>query len=186
MDNHIVPEFKVEKAIAVTATFLKQSGGTCNKYWLNKVMYFAERQSLIKSGQPMFFDDLFALPLGPIVSAVNDGIDLSAYPIDSIWANYFFLKGNSVVLKDDPDFTGLINFENGLIQKIYNQFKGWSFSKMHRFFHNLPENKETNSREDISYSEILEAEGFDVELIQKTLNEISYLSDIEHTFSSAY
>lgn len=185
MDNHIVPGFKVEKAIAVAATFLIKSGGNCNKYWLNKVMYFAERESLIRSGQPLFFDELFALPLGPIVSAVNDGIDISAYPIDSIWANFISLEVNSVILKKEPDYSVLSNFENNLIQEINDQFKGWDFSKMHQFFHNLPENKVTTSREDISYAEILEAEGFDPALIQETLSEISYLSEMESTLSSA-
>jgi len=185
MDNHIVPVFKVDKAIAVAATFIKQSGGTCDKYWLNKVMYFIERESLVKSGQPLFFDELYALPLGPIASAVNDGIDITAYPIDSIWAMYFSLQGNAVILKEEPDYSVLSNFENNLIQEIYDKFMGWDFPQLHRYFHNLPENKETTSRKDISYAEILEAEGLDPKLIQETLSEISYISDLERTLSSA-
>ena len=55
----VIPAFNEEKAIATASLLLKLSGGQCDKYWLNKVMYFVERESIISTGQPIFFDRLF-------------------------------------------------------------------------------------------------------------------------------
>ncbi len=185
MTNSNLPDFREDKAIAVAATFLKLNDGSCDKYWLNKVMYYVERQSLVKSGQPVFFDRLFSAPHGPIVSAVNDGIDLSFYPVDSGWSQYFKLEGNTVLIKEMPDITVLSPFEDELITRIAKQFKGWGFKKMRQYFHNLPENKETTSREDIDYAEILGVEGFDAETIKTILDELSHLKEVESLLNCA-
>jgi hypothetical protein len=179
-----IPQYKEKKAIAVASKLLELSANQCDKYWLNKLMYYLERESLIKLGQPLFFDKLYSLPYGPIVSAVNDSIDFVAYPIDSSWSKYFSLDGNTVKLLKSADYSVLNNVEIKLIESAFHKFKGWDFDKLFKYFHNLPENKETQSREDISYEIILKKGGrFDNETIHETLDEISYLGDIEGTIN---
>jgi hypothetical protein len=185
MKEFEIPRFKEEKAIAVAAMLLRLSGGSCDKYWLNKLLYYVERQSLVKSGQPIFFDHLFSLPYGPIASAVMDGIESSEYPGDTPWAKHFTLRGKRVILIEDSDDSILSPFEEKLIEDAYDKFKGWKFQRLLSFFHSLPENKKTQSREEINYSEILQAAGFDPESIEKTLKEMSYLSYLENTFNCA-
>jgi hypothetical protein len=180
-----IPRFKEEKAIAVAAMLLELSGGKCDKYWLNKVMYYIERQSLIGSGQPVFFDNLFSIPYGPIVSQVNDSIDLVAYPVDSIWNKHLSLQGNDVILLSGADYSALSPFEENLIHEAFEKFKGWSFSRLSRFFHSLPEYKETKSRIKINYDEILKAEGYSQEEVDAALEEISYLGYLEGTLRCA-
>jgi len=51
--------FREKTAIAVVSKLIKLSGGQCDARWLKKVMYYIERESLVKSGQPMFFDKLY-------------------------------------------------------------------------------------------------------------------------------
>ena len=68
MTKKYLPSFNEEKAIAVASFLLNLSNNTSDKYWFNKVMYYIERQSLIKTGQPMFNDSLFSIKYGPIVS----------------------------------------------------------------------------------------------------------------------
>ncbi|MBQ6503184.1 MAG: DUF4065 domain-containing protein [Flexilinea sp.] len=71
--------FRTGKAIAALTYLLELSGGKQDKYWLNMVMYYVERESILRYGDPMFYDDLFSMPYGPVASTVSDGID-SANP----------------------------------------------------------------------------------------------------------
>lgn len=180
-----IPRYKEQKALAAASMLLELSGRECDKYWLNKVMYFIERQSLIESGQPMFFDKLYAAPYGPIVSAVNDGIDSTAYPTDSNWSKHFSLVGNTVHLKIPADYSVLSPFETEIITGAFSYFNGWSFTELLNYFHQLPENKETKSREDILYDEVLREAGYDQESVHETLQEISYLSFLENSLDCA-
>ena len=96
--------FNEQKAISVAAYLLKLQNNKSDKYWLAKVMYYIERESLLKNGKPLFGDQLFSLPYGPIVSSVNDGIDLCEYPGESTWNEYFKLRGKIVELLKDADY----------------------------------------------------------------------------------
>jgi hypothetical protein len=178
-----IPEFNELKAVTVAARLIQLSGGKCDKYWLNKLMYYVERQSLVLSGQPIFFDELFSIPLGPIVSSVNDGIDSSSYPVESLWSKHLDLQGNTVFLKSEPDFSELSWFEEKIIKDAFQKFKNYDFSKLKKYFHGLPEHKETKSREEITYEEILSNEGLDKESIEEVMNEISYLSFFKNQIS---
>jgi len=179
MSEKGIPQFKEEKAIVVTSYLLKLSGGQCDKYWLNKVLYFIERESLIRSGQPIFFDKLYSAPYGPIVSAINESINSTAYPENSKWCNHFSLNGNYVTQLSEADYSLLSPFEENLIKESYEKFLGWGFSKLKKYFHDLPENTETTSRIPINYEDILKAEGYSNQDIEDTLEELSYLYFLE-------
>ena len=185
MNSKQVPKFRETKAIASASILLQLSGGKCDKYWLNKLMYYIERESLLKSGQPMFFDKLFSLPHGPIVSAINDGIDSANMPGKSKWGEYFELTDNSVILKYFEDDSILSEFEIEIITEAFDKFKGWSFPKLKNYFDNLPENKITTSRELIDYEEILKLNGASEFQIKEAISEISYLSFIENSLDCA-
>lgn len=185
MSDLKIPRYKEEKALAVVSKLLVLSGNKCDKYWLSKLMYYIERLSLIKGGKPLFCDRLYSIPYGPIVSSVNDGINLTAYPADSPWTKLFSLDGKLVTLKEEADYSVLSPFEIGLIEESYNKFKGWDFDHLHEFFKNLPEYKNTTSREEINYEEILSAEGFDPQSVKDTINEIYYFDLLESSLDCA-
>lgn len=174
MTRKYLPNFQEEKAIEVASLLLSLSNNACDKYWLNKVMYYVERQSLILTGQPMFSDSLFSVKYGPIVSAVNDAIDNTAYPFDNKWNEHFVLEGSTVRLKKETTYDSLSEFEEKIIKDVYKKFKGWDFQQLKKFFHGLPEHKETTSRIDIEYDEILQNSGIDEESIRDALDTISH------------
>jgi uncharacterized phage-associated protein len=175
MTKNYLPKFKEEKAIAAASLLLQLSGGACDKYWLNKVMYYIERESLIQSGQPMFNDSLISIQYGPIVSAVNDAIDNAAYPYKSEWNKHITLEDKTVKLLEVADSDVLSEFDEEIITNAYHKFKGWSFSRLKNFFHGLPEYKETKSPVDIEYSDILRKAGIDEESIKDALDNLAYL-----------
>jgi len=183
MTKNNLPKFKEEKAIAVASFLLKLSNNTCDKYWLNKVMYYIERQSLVLTGQPMFNDSLFSIQYGPILSIVNDSIDNTAYPFDNEWNKHFSLEGHTIRLKKEASYDSLSEFEEKLIREIHKKFEGWDFNRMNDFFHHLPEYKNTTSRVDIEYDEILKKEGIDEESIQDALETISYFNNLKNSIN---
>ena len=179
MTKQYLPNFKEEKAIAAASFLLSLSKNESDKYWLNKVMYYIERQSLVLTGQPMFNDSLFSIEYGPIVSNVNDAIDNTAYPFDNEWNDHFRVEGNTVRLIKEANYDSLSEFEENLIKDIYKKFKGWNFSRLKKFFHSLPEYKNTISRVDIEYDEILKKSGIDEKSIKDALETISYFNILE-------
>ena len=181
----IKPNFNDEKAIAVAAYLIKLQGNRCDKYWLAKVMYYVERESLIKNGQPLFFDELYSLPLGPIVSSVNDNIDSCSYPAESIWNHYFSLSNNEVAILNEPDYSIISTFEKNIIVEAYKKFRGWGFKSLHNYFEKLPEYKKTKGRIPIYYGEILSKVGYDEKAVTDTLEEISYITELESTLHCA-
>lgn len=185
MNDVINPRYKEEKAIAAACRLLELSGGQCDKYWLNKVMYYIERQSLIESGQPIFFDKLYSIRYGPIVSAINDGIDMAGYPYQSPWSISFTLEGNNIVLQNKADDAVLSNFDIHIINDAFEKFKGWDFEQMKNYFHKLPEHKTTLSREEIQYEDILKSEGLDPQSIENIIEEIDYLGCLENSLDGA-
>ena len=179
MTKNYLPSFREGKAIAAATILLKLSNGACDKYWLNKVLYFIERESLIRTGQPVFNDSLYSLPLGPIASTVNDEIDNTAYPSESEWKKHLSLEGITVRLIAEANTDILTDNEISLIHEAHAKFYGWGFSKMKDYFHMLPEHKQTKSRIDIEYIDILRPAGIDEESINDALETISYFSNLD-------
>ncbi len=177
MSNQNKAMYREDKAVAVVAKFLDLCNGQCDNYWLNNVLYYVERQSLLLAGQPMFFDDLFSTPYGPIASNVNNGINLAAYPSKSIWSECFRLDGNNLKLEKSPDLLVLSDFEIELIKSTFEKFKGNDFSEMHMSFRNLPEHTETKSRVAIGYESILFTGGLSEEIIKETIEDLACLQD---------
>ncbi|WP_372095668.1 Panacea domain-containing protein [Tistrella mobilis] len=67
--------FKSKKSAHVAALFAILSGGKINILKLAKLMYLAERESMDRYDEPMFYDDLFSLKHGPITQQSLDGVN---------------------------------------------------------------------------------------------------------------
>ena len=143
-------------------------------------MYYLERESLIRTGQPMFNDSLYSIAYGPIASAINDGIDNTEYQFDSEWNKFITLEGKTVKLINEPNYEVFTDNEYNLIVETFHKFEGWEFGRMKDFFHKLPEHKETRSRIDIEYSDIFHAAGIDEASIRDSLETISYFKNFDN------
>lgn len=153
--------FNEEKALAVLTYLLKLLGGKGDKHQLVKMMYWMERKSLIETGFPLFFDQVFSLPYGPILSQTLDNINTSNIET-APWYGYVRLGRNrrDVTLINDGDFEELSESDESLIKETVEKFRGMSFSETTAFFHDLPEYTKVSegSREEISYRVMLESE----------------------------
>ena len=64
----LLPAYDLCKAAQAAAFFAIKSGGVINVLKLSKLMYLAERESMRRYDEPMFFDGLASMPDGPVAS----------------------------------------------------------------------------------------------------------------------
>ena len=130
--------YNEKRAVQAAAIFAKLAGGTIDKYFLCKVMYYLERQTMVETGQPLFHANLYSAPLGPVASEVNHGIDAvvpprnksSYYQVNSHpdWESHFDRSGESNLhLAEKPGDGELSPSDINRIYKIYEKFKNFSY-----------------------------------------------------------
>ena len=174
-----------KKAVQAAAIFTQLEGGTIDKYKLCKLLYYLERQTILTTGQPLFQSELFSVPLGPISSEVNDGINSVSpspkfkviYDEDQFenWIDHFYkISTKKLGLLNDPGDDMLSEADIELIKEISEKFSGWGFKQLKEFFHGLPEHTETDSRIPIPIEKILREEGISEEEIQELIEEYQY------------
>ena len=177
--------FNEKRAAQAAAYFAKLHRGKINKYYLCKMLYYLERETIIRTGQPLFFDELYSAPKGPIASEINHGIDSIIKPTTAeknfqkgkhpLWEDHFNeAKNFNLHLIDDPgdDELSLYNIE--MIKEIFNQFIRFTWEELEDYFHNLPEYTKTESSIPISYEDILRGQDFSAEEIDDIISEINY------------
>ena len=67
---------------------------------LIKLMYLADRTSILEADYPITGDTFYALKKGPIVSRVMNFI--RGKKRDATWSGHFTTSGHSIELTDDP------------------------------------------------------------------------------------
>ncbi len=181
--------FNERRAVQAGAIFTKLEGGIIDKYKLCKQMYYLERQTIIQTGQPLFHGYLCSLPLGPVISEVNDGVD-AIIPPNNIkenvqrilypdWEDHFSPAGRyKLRLDKDPGDDELSPADLNQIKEIYEKFKGWGFNKLKNFFENLPEHTLTKSQVPIAFADILRVTGSSEEEINELREEYYYYLEV--------
>jgi uncharacterized phage-associated protein len=95
LKNQYRPNFDPHKAVETAAFFLFKANPTLNVVKLVKLMYLAERESLLQYNEPIFGDCLVSMPYGPVVSFIYNQIngDGEVYS-QSIWNEWINAKEN--------------------------------------------------------------------------------------------
>jgi len=166
--------FSELKATQIAAYLLKLNNGRENYTKLTKLIYLAERKAILEWGFPITFDDLSALPNGPVVSRI---LDLIKYEnIGNTWNQFIKTDEFDVVLKKDPNDDELSLAEKELLDQIYNEYKNKSYSDLVTFTHNLPEYKDPNgSSLPINYIDILRSSGMPVHKTNEIIENIRFM-----------
>ena len=177
--------FKEDKAIAALSYLCRLTNNKLNHYTAAKLLYLFDREVLLETGEPAFFGTYYALPKGPIISEVNNGISSCSEitpeaPYD--WSPYFTLEvATHTISQKDPDaklFEGLLSEEETdrlttLIQKYRSAPKGVLESDIQ----NLPEHidlLENERRRRMPYQFVFERNVFSNEQITELMQEIAY------------
>lgn len=151
------------KAIHAAAYLLGRSGGHLEKLKLIKLLYLAEREHFGRYEEPLFWDELYSLPHGPICSATLNCIDMVIYRSDA--ENYIFLSGNRNVHRVrgvcDNALDHLSDVDRAVLDDVWQEHGSKTASQLRNFTHqHCAEYTETDrSRVAISYESILSATG---------------------------
>jgi uncharacterized phage-associated protein len=57
-----------DKATQLAAYLIGKAGGRLNNLVLQKMMYYTEREMILKWGTPVTYDQFYSLPYGPVLS----------------------------------------------------------------------------------------------------------------------
>lgn len=163
--------FREDKATQAAALFLQLSGEPMDIIKLIKLMYLAERESIVRWGRPITYDSYYSLPQGPVLSITLNLIN-STFNVDqqTYWYKYITERqGHEVTLTgEQAPMDQLSAAEEKLINEIYQKFGRMDKWKLCDYTHKLPEWVDPNgSSIPIHMSVILAAEGYGKEEIEE-------------------
>jgi uncharacterized phage-associated protein len=156
----MVLRFNERRATEAAARFLKLRGGRMKYLKLIKMLYFLDREALLRWGRPVTTDRYVSMDNGPVVSRIYDLIrEETASGADPIWRHYISApQGWDVALIAEPEPEELSPVEEALINEIFATYGNMSRWDLVRVSHELPESQDPNgSAIPIQYGDILRA-----------------------------
>lgn len=158
-DGPIQFPFNERKALAAATHLLARADGRMAYMRLIKLLYLADRASLLEYGQPITGDRYVAMKLGPVLSTVYDRIK------GGEWGGLIRKIRYDVRLVGSEWTDPLSESEIGLLDEVSGFCETLDHWKISDLSHDLPEWKETPRNRDIPVERILHA-------LDKTENEI--------------
>jgi uncharacterized phage-associated protein len=154
----MVLRFNERRATEAAARFLKLRGGRMSYLKLIKMLYFLDREALLRWGRPVTTDRYISMDNGPVVSRIYDLIREEPAPgTDTVWRHYISAPQEWVVaLIEEPETDELSRVEEELIDEIYAAYGKMTRWDLVRVSHELPEWQNPNgSAIPIQYRDIL-------------------------------
>jgi uncharacterized phage-associated protein len=153
--------FDERKATQVAARFLAAAPGQRLPYLkLVKLMYFADREALLRWGAPITNDRYFSLDHGPILSRVKD-LMVEEHSERDYWSTHISAPTSYVLeLLDETGGDRLSRAEERLIDEIYAEYRYFDRWELRAKSHELPEWTDPHgSAIEIEIEDILRAGG---------------------------
>ena len=170
--------FNKRKAAQAAAFLLSRHSGRLSYMLLIKLLYFADRESLIHTGQPITGDQMVSMPHGPVLSQIYDLIDWWKPDEQPIWFEYVSEKsGYDVCLnKANPERDELSEYEISVLMRTDEKYGNLSRWVVRDMSHRLPEWKDPQgSSKPIDPADILRAVGKSEEEIERIAAEAEEL-----------
>jgi uncharacterized phage-associated protein len=179
--------FNERKAAQAAAFLLNRHQGTLNYMLLIKLLYYADRESLLQRGRPITGDQMTAMPWGPVLSELLDFVR-SRKAAGADWAEYISSNERNYIvrlIKPAPETDKLSAFELGLLARI-DETHGWKDPfELSDESHYLPEFHDPNgSSIPIDIIGLLEAENASSENIKdvvETANLERFFRELEES-----
>jgi len=116
--------FREEKAAQAAALLLQLSGGRLKYIHLLKMLYLADRESLLQTGHPITGDHFVSMDHGPVLSRIYDLIK-SERRVPSPWREMVRTEAyHSVLTQVEPDLGELSPFEDDLLRQVHSTYAG--------------------------------------------------------------
>lgn len=156
--------FDSRKTAQAACWLVNRAGGTLNYMVLIKLLYLADRQTLIETGAPITGDRMVAMPHGPVLSRTYDQVNMGE-PVEpdqpTAWYEYITEPtGYNVSIKKEPETGELSRYELGVLDSVYARFGRMNKWVLRDLTHTLPEWNDPNGSSFPIYPEdILRAAG---------------------------
>ncbi|MFN7921379.1 MAG: Panacea domain-containing protein [Bryobacteraceae bacterium] len=151
--------FDETKATQAAAHLIKRRGQGFMSYMkLMKLLYFADREALLRWGSPITCDSYYSMDRGPVLSRVLDLVTEGAAPQEShFWEQHLQPSGDhEVKLTADPADGELSEVELELLDEVFDRFGALSRWEIVEEAHKLPEWEDPRGgRIPIRYEDIL-------------------------------
>lgn len=151
-------KFNERKTTSAAAYLLKLAGGEMPYMRLVKLLYLADRRSLLSLGRPISGDRFFAMKHGMVLSRV---LDLIKNPPAETgpWMEHIERPGRyTVSLKAAPDLGPLSQAEMDVLREAFELYRTLDQWKLSQIMHRLPEWQDPkDSAIEVSPEEILRA-----------------------------
>jgi uncharacterized phage-associated protein len=140
----LVPGYDVAKAAQAVVYFAVKSGGKINVLKLTKLLYLAEREFMARHDIPMFYDNLFSMPDGPVTSITLNLINGDAR--DDVWSQYvakregYDVRPAKTFALDELDH--LSKADRQILEALFDRFRDFDGFKLRDWTHdpkNVPE-----------------------------------------------
>ncbi len=155
------PKYREDKATQAAALLLTLRGGKMSHLKLMKLLYIAERESLLNWRRPMLYDRYVSMDNGPVLSHTYNIMRGDEFGPGELWSKFVSAPENyEVHLLDDPGKDQLSDAEVELIQSVFERFGRLSRWDIAKKTHGFPEWTDPDgSSIPIEYKDILEGGG---------------------------
>ncbi len=171
----------------MAASLLKRSGGRMNYLKLLKLMYYADREMLVRRGTLITYDSWCAMKLGPVLS--NTYRLIKRAEDANVWTEHISTQGFDVELVADPGDDELCRAVNDILDEVYRKHGHKEPFDVAYETHNLGEyeNPEDKGRRvvPIEYRKVLEVEGLPFENIDKIIANIESDNEMDRILARA-
>ena len=141
--------FDRRKAIQAVAYLLKTRPNSTDNYMrLLKILYMADRESLIETGAPITGDRFVSMPHGTMLSRLLNLVKHQESPLlensdVKEWDSYIISDGEyDIRLAADPGQGALCDYELKKLQEVADRYSEHDQWKMRELTHELPEYKD--------------------------------------------
>jgi uncharacterized phage-associated protein len=169
-------QFKPEKFASAVAFFVDRVPAGLTKKQICKLMYFADKEHLLRYGRPITGDVYCALPQGHVPSrglnAINGNVARAGEDAVRSVRRYGHLEGWRFVLDAPPDMKVFSRTDVEVLEQVVATLGGLSAWQLERRSHNEPSWKKTAPNGRVDFELFFENHP-ESELIRQVLTEES-------------
>lgn len=169
-----------QKSTQAVARLIEQSGGPIDYLRISKLIYLADRESIITRGIPIVGGHYFSMRKGPVISEVMDFVNSRGTPE---WKQTISPRhGHEVRLQTRPVYGALSLSEIEILDSTVEKHSKITTEELVEWCHqNCPEYQKVsgNSRKPIIVESILKAAGKNSRKIQKTIREAKDVEELD-------
>lgn len=168
-------KFDELRTVQACAILMKPTVGPENYTKLLKLLYLADRRSILETGGPITGSSMVSMANGPVLSEVYDCI--KGEPSGSIWDAHIARIGHyNVALLKNPGDSELSDYDVMVLQGLAEKHRRDNYSRMITIVHGLPEWRHPKPAKvaTLRPTDILLAEGESPEVISAIAKQAAY------------